>query len=126
MDAIFKTQEYEKAANRLGEAQRSLHLLASSPDYLERKNLLLKLLNRLESLLSPLLVSALNENDGDEVRKIYSCFDTVGKRNDFYSFYYRSRKTQMAKGWEEIDTAEVNNFLNRYYRPTGSGHSSPP
>lgn len=63
MDAIFKTKDYEKAAKRLGEAQRSLHLLASSPDYLERKNLLLKLLNRLESELSPLLVSALNEND---------------------------------------------------------------
>jgi hypothetical protein len=107
MDAIFTTQEYAKAAKRLGEAQRSLHLLVSSPDYLERKNLLVKLLNRLENALSPLLVTALNERDNDSVLNIYTCFDTVGKSGDFHSFYYRARKGLVLVEWEGIDISVV-------------------
>jgi SNF2 family DNA or RNA helicase len=107
MNAIFITEEYVKAATRLGEAQRSLHLLVSSPDYLDRKNLLVKLLNRLEAALSPLLVAALNEYDSENVRTIYTCFETVGKSGDFFSFYYRAKKGQVIKDWESIDVSVV-------------------
>jgi hypothetical protein len=117
MDAIFATNEYLKASTRLGQAQRSLHLLVSSPDYLDRKNLLVKLLNRLEAALSPLLVAALTEHDRENVRMIYTCFETVGKSEDFYSFYYKAKKGQVIKEWEAIDVGMV--FLVLFKHQSG-------
>lgn len=102
MDAIFGSGEYERAARRLAEAQRSLHLLVNDPDYEDRKKLLLKLMNNLEAVLVPQLLAALNEHDSDLVKRLYKSFDMVGRTNELSNFYYRARKMKLLKLWAEF------------------------
>ncbi|KAJ3387868.1 hypothetical protein HDU92_001756 [Lobulomyces angularis] len=103
MENIFKTTEYEKAAKRLGEAQRSLHLLINAPDYQDKKTLLSKLLNQFESSISPQLVKSLNEHDTENVKQFYNSFLQIGRGNEFTQFYHRSRKFKFIKLWSSFE-----------------------
>ncbi|KAJ3068019.1 hypothetical protein HK102_007277, partial [Quaeritorhiza haematococci] len=103
METIFASYEYERAATRLQEAQRSLVLLQNAPDYEERKALLSKLHNQLEAALSPLLIAALNDYNAEQTRKYYRIFEQVQRTQDFINYYYRCRKAKLVALWQQYD-----------------------
>ncbi|CAG8476746.1 11702_t:CDS:2 [Acaulospora colombiana] len=60
---IFASQDYQKAAVRLQEAEKSLVIFLNTPEYEERRKLLTELQNQLEATVSPQLVAALSQHD---------------------------------------------------------------
>jgi hypothetical protein len=109
MDAIFASKDYSKAAQRLQEAKRSLALLENTPEYEERKNLLTKLLQQLESSVGPELSLAFANRDTASVKHLKVIFDKVGKNQDFDKFYYKTKRGDLVQLWKSFDEGMVGN-----------------
>ncbi|KAJ3033828.1 hypothetical protein HDV00_005793 [Rhizophlyctis rosea] len=104
IENIFAEGDFLRAAIRLEEAQRSLGLLASAPDYEDRKLLLSDLRKRLEESISPSLVAALNEHDAEETKRIYSIYSRMGRASQFLDSYHQARKDPIQRIWQRYDT----------------------
>ncbi|KAJ3299266.1 hypothetical protein HK104_009482 [Borealophlyctis nickersoniae] len=103
MEAIFAARDYEKAATRLEEARRSLALLSSTPDYEDRRALLAKLQNQLESDVKPKVLAALNEHDAEATKRYYRIFSKMEKSTEFANHYYRARRAPLLRLWQQYD-----------------------
>ncbi|TPX71472.1 hypothetical protein SpCBS45565_g01108 [Spizellomyces sp. 'palustris'] len=127
MDAIFSARDYTKASIRLEEAQRSLVLLAATPDYEERRDLLANLQNQLETSLSPQLTAALNDHDAEAVRKLYNVYNRIQRSDEFTKLYNKSRISALVRFWQQYDEEltirvaasggdqEFGHWLNQFY-----------
>ncbi|KAI8845397.1 oligomeric Golgi complex subunit 7 [Chytridium lagenaria] len=104
LDAIFVSGDLERAGQRLLEASRSLQLLEGTPEQEERKALLGKLRNRLELDLGPKLVAAIQSRDLEAARKCWILFEQIGRKTEFESCYFRTRRAPVVKVW--IDGTE--------------------
>ncbi|KAJ3214980.1 hypothetical protein HDU67_000997 [Dinochytrium kinnereticum] len=101
LDAIFASGDLDRAGQRLLEASRSLQLLEGTPEQEERKALLGKLRNRLEMDLGPRLVAAIQSRDLEAARKCWTLFEQIGRKAEFESCYYRTRRAPVVKKWIE-------------------------
>ncbi|TPX44946.1 hypothetical protein SeLEV6574_g04188 [Synchytrium endobioticum] len=100
MEGVFATKDHMAAASKLQEAQRSLVLLTGAPDYEERRSMLSSLQNKLEALLSPQVITALNDRDIEGCKRLYRIFLQIQRGSDFAAYYYRSRKASIIKIWD--------------------------
>ncbi|KAI9104586.1 oligomeric Golgi complex subunit 7 [Phlyctochytrium arcticum] len=103
MDAIFAARDFEKASLRLEGAEKSLAMLTATPDYEERKAMLGTLKNRLQTSLSPILVAACNESDAEAVRKLFLVYERMGRSDDFFQIYNKSRTAPLTRLWQQYD-----------------------
>ncbi|KAI9344837.1 Golgi complex component 7-domain-containing protein [Zopfochytrium polystomum] len=99
LDAIFATQDVERASGRLAEAAKSLVVLQDTAEFEERKAVLIRLQNQLEALLGPKVIAALNGYDIEESRKCYGMFEQMQRREAFASYYYKTRKAPLVSSW---------------------------
>ncbi|KAJ3165640.1 hypothetical protein HK101_000188 [Irineochytrium annulatum] len=113
LEAIFAAGDLERAGIRLREASRSLSLLHGTPDYDERRKLLIKLQNQLEAALGPRLITALTEHDAEAARRCYFLFEQIQRTNEFSSYYHKTRKSGLVTAWKALDQPSVN-FVDGY------------
>ncbi|KAI9202735.1 oligomeric Golgi complex subunit 7 [Polychytrium aggregatum] len=105
IEGLFDSGDYHKAALRLKEAQKSLGLLANTADYSARLELLTKLQNQLEITSSTQLVSALAEHDTDTVKRLFEIFENIQKSDQFFYYYFLSKKTPLMRSWTSVASA---------------------
>lgn len=105
---IFASQDYQKAAIRLQEAEKSLVIFHNTPEYEERRKLLTELQNQLEATVSPQLVAALSQHDISACQKFFTIFSQIGRKKEFCNYYYGSRKAPLVKAWQNASISDIN------------------
>ncbi|RKO85821.1 oligomeric Golgi complex subunit 7, partial [Blyttiomyces helicus] len=107
LEAIFAVRDYDRAAERLQEAARSLVLLSQAPDHDDRRALLGKLRNQLEAAVSPQIMAALTERDAEAVARFRGIFEKMGRGAEFAGYYNRSRAAPLARLWGKFDEEDA-------------------
>ncbi|OJA09130.1 hypothetical protein AZE42_02306 [Rhizopogon vesiculosus] len=103
--ALLAERAYEKAAERLSEASRSMPVFAGTPEYEPRRALMVSLQNQLEAALSSALVGAINSGDTALCRNFYGIFANIQRESEFRNYYFGSRRAGLVALWQ--DDSEV-------------------
>ncbi|TFY83262.1 hypothetical protein EWM64_g736 [Hericium alpestre] len=104
--SLLVEQTYEKAAERLSEANKSLTLFQKTPDFEQRRALITSLQNQLEASLSSSLVAAINSQDISLCRTHYTIFHDIQRDAEFRSYYYGSRRSALMSMWQDASLIE--------------------
>ncbi|KAI0315113.1 oligomeric Golgi complex subunit 7 [Amylostereum chailletii] len=124
VSSLLAEQSYEKAAEKLSEANKSMVVFQNTADYEHRRALMvslqnqleaslssaLSLQNQLEASLSSALIAAINSNDVAVCRNYYSIFDNIQRDSEFRTYYYGSRRSGLMSMWQDaylVDTGEA-------------------
>lgn len=107
--ALLAERAYDKAAERLSEASRSMPVFAGTPEYEPRRALMVSLQNQLEAALSSALVGAINSDDTAACRNFYGIFANIQRESEFRNYYFGSRRAGLVTLWqsEVLEDTEV-------------------
>ncbi|KAH6564179.1 hypothetical protein BASA50_006869 [Batrachochytrium salamandrivorans] len=104
MDAIFVSQDYDKAAARLMEAKRSLTLLTGSASFEERQTLLSKLSDQLLDSLRVQLTAALASKNSDVVERLGAVYIHLDAADVFHRLYSQAHCAPLLQLWTSTCT----------------------
>ncbi|KAH8075994.1 Golgi complex component 7-domain-containing protein [Cristinia sonorae] len=124
--SLLGEQNYEKAAERLSEANKSMVVFTNTPEYDTRRTLMISLQNQLEASLSSALVAAVNSQDVAVCKNYFSIFCNIQRESEFRNYYYGSRRTPLTDSWQsaqlsDCDSVSANSsltfsaFLSTFY-----------
>lgn len=101
--ALLASQSFDKAAERLAEASKSMVVFQNTPaEYDTRKSLMVSLQNQLEASLSSALVGAINNKDTASCRRFYDIFGKVEREHEFRNYYNAARRAAIGKEWNSV------------------------
>jgi conserved oligomeric Golgi complex subunit 7 len=106
--SLLAEQSYEKAAERLSDATKSVVVFENTPEYDTRRTLMVSLQNQLEASLSSALVSAFNTHDVAVCRRFYTIFCNIEREVEFRNYYYGSRRSELLQMWRSTSLADCN------------------
>ncbi|KAG1736209.1 Golgi complex component 7-domain-containing protein [Suillus lakei] len=92
--ALLSERAYDKAAERLSEASRSMPVFAGTPEYEPRRALMVSLQNQLEAALSSAL------GDTALCRNFYGIFSNIQRESEFRNYYFGSRRAGLVASWQ--------------------------
>ncbi|OSD07857.1 hypothetical protein PYCCODRAFT_1463149 [Trametes coccinea BRFM310] len=98
--SLLTEKSYEKAAERLSEASKSMAVFENTPEYESRRTLMVSLQNQLEASLSSALVAAVNSQDVVVCRNYFSIFRNIQRESEFRNYYYGSRRGPLVEQWQ--------------------------
>ncbi|KAI0367247.1 hypothetical protein BV20DRAFT_981512 [Pilatotrama ljubarskyi] len=98
--SLLGEKSYEKAAERLSEASKSMAVFENTPEYESRRTLMVSLQNQLEASLSSALVAAVNSQDVAVCRNYFSIFRNIQRESEFRNYYYGSRRGPLVEQWQ--------------------------
>ncbi|KAI0325795.1 hypothetical protein GY45DRAFT_1374469 [Cubamyces sp. BRFM 1775] len=98
--SLLGEKSYEKAAERLSEASKSMSVFENTPEYESRRTLMVSLQNQLEASLSSALVAAVNSQDVAVCRNYFSIFRNIQRESEFRNYYYGSRRGPLVEQWQ--------------------------
>ncbi|KAI0703174.1 Golgi complex component 7-domain-containing protein [Earliella scabrosa] len=98
--SLLGEKNYEKAAERLSEASKSMVVFENTPEYESRRTLMVSLQNQLEASLSSALVAAVNSQDVAVCRNYFSIFTNIQRESEFRNYYYGSRRGPLVEEWQ--------------------------
>ncbi|CDO69070.1 hypothetical protein BN946_scf184992.g19 [Trametes cinnabarina] len=98
--SLLAEKSYEKAAERLSEASKSMAVFENTPEYDSRRTLMVSLQNQLEASLSSALVAAVNSQDVAVCRNYFSIFRNIQRESEFRNYYYGSRRGPLVEQWQ--------------------------
>ncbi|KAK9897333.1 hypothetical protein P389DRAFT_55872 [Cystobasidium minutum MCA 4210] len=98
--ALVQEQSYAKAAERLAEANKSMVVFQNSPEYEQRRSLMVSLQNGLEAGLSASLVTAINARDTNACKNFYAIFGQIQRETEFRNYYFGSRRAHLLTDWQ--------------------------
>lgn len=104
--SLLGEQNYERAAERLSEANKSMVVFQNTPEYESRRTLMVSLQNQLEAALSSALVAAVNSQDVVVCRNYFSIFCNIQRESEFRNYYYGSRKTNVLETWQNANLSD--------------------
>ncbi|GAA5889559.1 hypothetical protein JCM16303_005271 [Sporobolomyces ruberrimus] len=91
--------QYLKAAERLGEAARSMVVFQNTAEYEARRALMISLQNELEASLSSGLVKAIQERDVKGCKVFWNIFGMIQREQEYTSYYFGSRRSGLVEAW---------------------------
>ncbi|KAL0956390.1 hypothetical protein HGRIS_002537 [Hohenbuehelia grisea] len=115
--SLLGEQSYEKAAERLSEANKSMVVFQNTPEYESRRVLMVSLQNQLEACLSSALVAAINTQDVSVCRKYFTIFTNIQRESEFRNYYNGSRRSPLVESWQstlsssDAETTSHPNFV---------------
>lgn len=121
--ALVQEQSYAKAAERLAEANKSMVVFQNSPEYEQRRSLMISLQNGLEAGLSASLVTAINARDVNACKNYYAIFGQIQRETEFRNYYFGSRRAHLVNDWQharltDCPTATTTETLSIPSRPS--------
>jgi len=103
---LLSEQNYEKAAETLSEAAKSMIVFQNTPEYESRRSLMVSLQNQLEASLSSALVAAINSQDLAVCKNYFSIFKNIQREAEFRNYYYGSRRGPLIATWQKARLRE--------------------
>ncbi|EGN94848.1 hypothetical protein SERLA73DRAFT_162884 [Serpula lacrymans var. lacrymans S7.3] len=110
--SLLTETNYEKAAERLNEANRSMVVFQNTSEYESRQTLMISLQNQLEASLSSALVAAINSQDLVICRSFFSIFSNIQRESEFRNYYNGSRRTPLVSMWQSAELADCDSRLS--------------
>jgi conserved oligomeric Golgi complex subunit 7 len=107
VSSLLSERNYEKAAEKLSEANKSMVVFQNTPEYEARRTLMLSLQNQLEASLSSALIAAINSHDSALCRNYYSIFANIQRDPEFRAYYFGSRRSSLVTMWQDAKLADV-------------------
>ncbi|PCH45130.1 hypothetical protein WOLCODRAFT_139400 [Wolfiporia cocos MD-104 SS10] len=104
--SLLGEKNYEKAAERLSEASKSMAVFANTPEYESRRTLMVSLQNQLEASLSSALVAAVSSQDVAVCRNYFAIFSNIQREAEFRNYYYGSRRASLTEAWQNAKLRE--------------------
>lgn len=98
--SLLAEKSYEKAAERLNEANKSMVVFQNTPEYEPRRTLMVSLQNQLEASLSSALVAAINTQDVGVCRNFFAIFSNIQRESEFRNYYNGSRRASLVTQWQ--------------------------
>ncbi|KAH9964963.1 Golgi complex component 7-domain-containing protein [Russula dissimulans] len=102
VSSLLSEQNYEKAAEKLSEANKSMVVFQNTPEYETRRTLMISLQNQLEASLSSALIAAINSQDNTLCRSYYSIFANIQRDSEFRAYYFGSRRSSLVSMWQDV------------------------
>jgi len=102
VSSLLSEQNYEKAAETLSEAAKSMVVFQNTPEYESRRSLMVSLQNQLEASLSSALVAAINSQDVAVCKNYFSIFRNIQREAEFRNYYYGSRRGSLVTTWQTV------------------------
>ncbi|KAI0341543.1 hypothetical protein BDW22DRAFT_1359147 [Trametopsis cervina] len=99
--SLLGEQNYERAAERLSEASKSMVVFQNTPEFESRRTLMVSLQNQLEASLSSALVAAVHSQDVVVCKNYFSIFSNIQRESEFRNYYYGSRKAHLVEMWQD-------------------------
>ncbi|KZT51399.1 hypothetical protein CALCODRAFT_136608 [Calocera cornea HHB12733] len=103
---LIAEQQYDRASDRLAEANKSMPLFQNTPEYESRRALMVSLQNQLEASLSSALVAAINSRDTNACKTFYSIFTRIQRESEFRNYYYGSRRANIVSMWQRTPLSD--------------------
>lgn len=100
-------EQYQKAAERLAEAARSMVVFQNTAEYEGRRALMVSLQNELETSLSSGLLKAINERDVKGCKQFWGIFGMIQREPEYRSYYFSSRRGKLVDEWTEARLSDV-------------------
>jgi len=107
VSSLLSEQNYEKAAETLSEAAKSMVVFQNTPEYESRRSLMVSLQNQLEASLSSALVAAINSQDVAVCKNYFSIFTNIEREAEFRNYYYGSRRGSLITAWQKARLREA-------------------
>jgi len=107
VSSLLSEQNYEKAAETLSEAAKSMVVFQNTPEYDSRRSLMISLQNQLEASLSSALVAAINSQDVAVCKNYFSIFSNIQRETEFRNYYYGSRRGSLVTAWQKVQLREA-------------------
>ncbi|KAI0297908.1 Golgi complex component 7-domain-containing protein [Russula brevipes] len=107
VSSLLSEQNYEKAAEKLSEANKSMVVFQNTPEYEARRTLMISLQNQLEASLSSALIAAINSQDNTLCRNYYSIFANIQRDSEFRAYYFGSRRSSLVTMWQDAKLSDV-------------------
>ena len=107
VSSLLSEQNYEKAAETLSEAAKSMVVFQNTPEYESRRSLMVSLQNQLEASLSSALVAAINSQDVAVCKNYFSIFKNIQREAEFRNYYYGSRRGSLITTWQKARLREA-------------------
>ena len=111
--ALLKEGTYDKAAERLAEASKSMVVFQNTAEFETRRTLMTNLQNQLEAVLSAALVSAVNARDITSCRHYHSIFANIQRDSEFRNYYFGARRTKLMETWQTVRLSDVSGEQER-------------
>ena len=107
VSSLLSEQNYEKAAETLSEAAKSMVVFQNTPEYESRRSLMVSLQNQLEASLSSALVAAINSQDLAVCKNYFLIFKNIQREAEFRNYYYGSRRGSLTTTWQKARIREA-------------------
>ena len=107
VSSLLSEQSYEKAAEKLSEANKSMVVFQNTPEYEARRTLMISLQNQLEASLSSALIAAINSHDTSLCRNYYSIFVNIQRDSEFRAYYFGSRRSSLVSMWQDARFSDI-------------------
>jgi len=104
--SLLVEKSYEKAAERLNEASKSMVVFQNTSEYESRRTLMVSLQNQLEASLSSALVAAINTQDVVVCRNFFSIFSNIQREPEFRNYYNGSRRASLVTQWQTVHLSD--------------------
>lgn len=104
--SLLAEKSYEKAAERLNEANKSMVVFQNTSEYESRRTLMVSLQNQLEASLSSALVAAINTQDVAVCRNFFSIFSNIQRESEFRNYYNGSRRASLVTIWQSAHLSD--------------------
>lgn len=104
IEDVFQAGDIAAIAEKLKSMQNSLLILKDSPDYEDKQMHLEALKNRLETIVSPSVVSAFVQHNTEEAKKLHDLFVVINRVPEFHSYYIKTYGSNLISQWQEAVT----------------------
>ena len=102
VEDAFDSNDHEAVAEKLVGMQASLRLLQHVADYQERVGHLDQHKNRLEAVLSPLLITAFTNKDTEAALRLVAMFRTIERDKQLSKYYHKCARARLLQTWAEV------------------------
>ena len=107
VSSLLSEQNYEKAAEKLSEANKSMIVFQNTPEYEARRALMISLQNQLEASLSSALIAAINSHEITLCRHYYTIFGNIQRGSEFRAYYFGSRRSSLITTWQHTQLSDA-------------------
>jgi hypothetical protein len=107
VSSLLSEQNYEKAAEKLSEANKSMIVFQNTTEYEARRALMISLQNQLEASLSSALIAAINGHEISLCRHYYIIFGNIQRDSEFRAYYFGSRRSALITTWQDAQLSDV-------------------
>ncbi|KAH9029248.1 Golgi complex component 7-domain-containing protein [Lactarius pseudohatsudake] len=107
VSSLLSEQNYEKAAEKLSEANKSMIVFQNTPEYEARRALMISLQNQLEASLSSALIAAINSHEIALCRHYYTIFGNIQRGSEFRAYYFGSRRSSLITTWQDAQLSDA-------------------